>query len=59
MSIVDESLSLDSSTFAAYFAPVVTYTNATMMKEPFCNATFPASFHYLACAARAKDTFNE
>jgi len=47
-----------ASKYAAYFAPCVTY----VMKEDADygdNRTFPASFHYLACAARASEIYNE
>ena len=50
--------SLTSSKYAAIFAPTVTYTNVRSKKE-YNNSTFPASFHYLACAAKASENYNE
>ena len=44
--------------YAALFAPTVTYS----MKEESAfgdNTTFPGSFHYLACAAKAFENYNE
>lgn len=44
--------------YAAAFVPAVTYS--VVDKETvFGNKTFPASFHYLACAARSSENFNE
>jgi hypothetical protein len=46
------------STYSAMFAPCVTY----QMEEDTAynnNKTFPASFHYLACAAEAAKNYNE
>lgn len=40
-----------SSTYAAVFAPYVTYIMAE--DATYKNSTFPASFHYLACAANS------
>ncbi|MBP5468699.1 MAG: hypothetical protein J6Z11_05590 [Candidatus Riflebacteria bacterium] len=49
------------SKYAAYFAPYVVY-NVNRAKKPwniYNNAKFPASFHYLACAAKASEYYNE
>ena len=53
-----QSTILKDSTYAAYFAPFVTY-NLTPDSEFANNMTFPASFHYLACAAKAAENYNE
>lgn len=53
-----QSDKLTDSTYAAYFAPFVTY-NLTPDSEFANNTTFPASFHYLACAAKAAENYNE
>lgn len=53
-----QSAKLTDSTYAAYFAPFVTY-NLTPDSEFADNMTFPASFHYLACAAKAAENYNE
>ena len=53
-----QSATLKDSTYAAYFAPFVTY-NLTQDSEFSNNMTFPASFHYLACAAKAAENYNE
>lgn len=47
-----------ASAYAAVFAPYVTYL---MSDDPvYNNKTFPASFHYLACAANSSNNnFNE
>ena len=51
-----------TSQYAAYFAPTVTYkmslseTEAEAFNE---NKTFPASFHFLACASKAHINSNE
>ncbi len=48
----------EESPYAAIFAPRVTYVMAD--DEDFNNnKTFPASFHYLACAAKAFSKYNE
>jgi len=60
---------IDASQYAAIFAPYVKYA---MSKEYIatwkgedetdtlgCGCVFPASFHYLACAAKAAETYNE
>lgn len=57
--IIEESTSLDEAdTFSAIFAPMVTYEGAG---DPDYdnNRTFPASFHYLVCAAEAFQTYPE
>jgi hypothetical protein len=47
-----------TSQYAATFAPTVTYD---MALDPAFgkNCTFPGSFHYLACAAKASENYNE
>lgn len=53
------SLSLCSK-YAAIFAPYVTYSMSDSQTRDFGgNSTFPASFHYLACAAKAFENYNE
>jgi hypothetical protein len=48
----------DGGKYAAVFAPTVTYT---MVEDPDFggNRTFPGSFHYLACAAKAAENYSE
>ena len=48
---------ISTSKYAALFAPFVTY-NLPYNKD-YKNRTFPASFHYLACAAKAAENYNE
>ena len=48
---------LKASKYAAAFAPYVTY--AMVEDKIYKNTTFPASFHYLACAAKAAENYNE
>jgi hypothetical protein len=49
---------INESPYAAIFAPRVTYIMAD--DEDFTNnKEFPASFHYLACAAKAFSKYNE
>jgi hypothetical protein len=50
-----------SSKYAAVFAPSVTYAKGGLSEIASFgnNRTFPASFHYLACAARASELYNE
>lgn len=50
--------SIPTSKYAAIFMPTVTYTEASMDAK-YANRTFPASFHYLACAARSSERFSE
>ena len=51
---------LPSSKYCAIFAPKVTYEMADSEVTAFDgNKTFPASFHYLACAAEAEQTYAE
>lgn len=46
--------------YSAIFGPKVTYVMDDLYVEPFGdNKTFPASFHYLACAARTFERYNE
>ena len=49
-----------SNQFSAIFGPRVTYTMADASVAKFGgNKTFPASFHYLACATRAFERYSE
>jgi hypothetical protein len=52
---------IPKSKYAAAFAPTVEYSKGSLSEvESFGNnKTFPASFHYLACAARSSELFNE
>lgn len=51
---------IDESPYAAIFAPRVTYAMDDKYVKPFANnKEFPASFHYLACAAKAFSKYNE
>lgn len=54
-------LSVPTSKYAAAFAPSVTYypKDLDSIKSFDDNTTFPASFHYLACAARSAERFSE
>ena len=46
--------------YSAIFGPKVTYVMDDLSVKPFGNnKTFPASFHYLACAARTFERYNE
>ena len=45
--------------YAAIFAPTVTYASVDSASKFNNNKTFPASFHYLACAARSSERYNE
>lgn len=47
------------SKYAAIFVPTVTYSSVDSAAAFENNKTFPASFHYLACAARSSETYNE
>lgn len=44
--------------YSAVFAPTVTYTMAKDV-DYGDNCTFPGSFHYLACAAKAAENYSE
>ena len=57
-SIIDASIRIPKTKYAAVFAPTVTYAVVDEEKS-FGNRTFPASFHYLACAARSYENYNE
>ena len=56
---------IPTSKYAAAFMPTVTYTKASVSADYVkdssdeLNRTFPASFHYLACAARSSERFSE
>ena len=55
--ITSQANDLTASKYAAAFAPYVTY--AMVEDKIYKNTTFPASFHYLACAAKAAENYNE
>ena len=55
--ITSQVNALSASKYAAAFAPYVTY--AMVEDKIYKNTTFPASFHYLACAAKAAENYNE
>lgn len=57
-SVYNISGNIPTSKYAAVFIPTVTYTKASMDSK-YENRTFPASFHYLACAARSSERFSE
>ena len=51
---------ITGSKYAAIFAPTVTYDIADRLVQEYGNnKTFPATFHYLACAAKAAENYNE
>ena len=50
---------IDASPYAAIFAPRVTYKKSDTYKATWGNTTFPASFHYLACASKAFEKYAE
>lgn len=50
---------ITDSKYAAIFAPYVEYGNIADDEKYGNNKVFPAHFHYLACAAKAAETFNE
>jgi hypothetical protein len=49
---------MPASQYVAIFAPCVKYSNIDVTKE-YNNKILPASFHYLACAAKASENYNE
>lgn len=55
--IQKEVSEMSASKYAAIFAPSVDYSMP--VDKVYKNTTFPASFHYLACAARALENYNE
>ena len=55
--IQTEVSEMPASKYAAIFAPSVDYSMP--VDKVYENTTFPASFHYLACAARARENYNE
>ena len=55
--LTDSSVS-NSGSYAAYFAPFVNYVGEAI-KADYNNSEFPGSFHYLACAAKAAENYNE
>ena len=50
---------ISASRYAAILAPYVVYGNIAADEDYGNNSTFPAAFHYLACAARAAESYNE
>ena len=51
---------MPKSKYAAVFAPSVKYASGGLSEHSFYeNQWFPASFHYLACAARSSELYNE
>jgi hypothetical protein len=49
-----------ASKYAAAFVPAVKYSEGSLNDvNTFNNQWFPASFHYLACAARSSENFSE
>lgn len=52
---------IPKSKYAAVFAPAVKYTTGSLTNYKAFgeNQWFPASFHYLACAARSSERYNE
>lgn len=57
-SVYNSFENIPTSKYAAAFMPTVTYTKASVDTR-YENRTFPASFHYLACAARSSERFSE
>ena len=58
--IGDAAKAIQANEYSAIFAPRVTYVMDDLAVEDFGNnKTFPASFHYLACAARTFERYNE
>ena len=57
LGIEEEIASFNTSKYAALFAPFVVYNMEDI--GVYGNTTFPASFHYLACAAKAAENYNE
>ena len=57
-SVYNSFENIPTSKYAAAFMPTVTYTKASMDSK-YTNRTFPASFHYLACAAKSSERFSE
>jgi hypothetical protein len=56
--LIAKEASKYASKYAAVFAPTVTYL-MTEVSGYEGNRTFPGSFHYLACAAKAAENYNE
>ena len=50
---------ITANEYSAIFAPKVTYEMTHTEEDIYQNNTFPASFHYLACAARTFNRYNE
>lgn len=56
--IKEAAAAMPASQYVAIFAPWVKYSNIDVTKE-YNNKILPASFHYLACAAKASENYNE
>ena len=58
--VLESASKMPKSKYAAIFAPTVKYAEGGLSDlKSFNNQWFPASFHYLACAARSYENFNE
>jgi hypothetical protein len=57
--VMQYAWTVPATKYAAIFAPTVTYAAVDDVASFGNNRTFPASFHYLACAARSSEHFNE
>ena len=57
--VMQYAWTVPATKYAAIFAPTVTYAAVDNVTDFGNNTTFPASFHYLACAARSSEHFNE
>jgi hypothetical protein len=55
--IKEAANAITASKYAAIFAPSVTYDMP--VDSDYNNTTFPASFHYLACAKKANENYSE
>lgn len=62
-SVLEFTDNVSPSKYAAAFLPTVKYKSGSLHADVDTkfggNTTFPASFHYLACAARSAEHFNE
>ena len=58
--VLEFAKNIPTSKYAAAFAPTVKYTEGSLSPGTFGgNRWFPASFHYLACAARSSERYSE
>lgn len=62
--ILDGANGIEASKYAALFAPSISYTSDKTKADEGTGAVeeyryYPAAFHYLACAAKAKENFAE